>query len=64
MKPEKISLQEAIAIHQLHARKSPQRVTICYAGQWYDIRGMSTQEVELFIQSIINPDTKIIETNI
>jgi hypothetical protein len=33
-----------------------QKVVICYAGKWYDIRGMKDDELNKFIISLVGQD--------
>lgn len=38
----------------IEASKGPrQQATICYGGKWYDIRGMSPQEIQAFIEKLL-----------
>lgn len=49
----KITREEATQIHKDHMNLPMQQVTICYAGQWYDIRHLTKLELEDFITFLI-----------
>lgn len=59
MKAIKINRDEANQIIAYHQDKPMEQVVICYQAQWYDIRGMTYEERQAFIQTLINKDTKV-----
>lgn len=51
-----ITREEANRIIGEARRGEFQRVVICYAGQWYDIRGMKEDEIQKAIISLIGKE--------
>lgn len=64
MTAKKITREEANEIILSHQDKPIEQVVICYAGQWYDIRGMDNIQRWNFIHSLINKDTKVVNIKI
>lgn len=48
-----ITREQANDIIKEHWNKPVQKVVICYAGKWYDIRNSTEAEIQKFITKLI-----------
>ena len=51
--PKQITREQANEIIKDQAHKPSAKVTIAYRGKWYDIRGVSEDELETFITGLM-----------
>lgn len=60
MLPPKISREEAVRILEAQQNKPHAVVTACYKGDWYDLRGMTEQQRQIFLIEMLADKPRII----
>lgn len=68
IEPKKITKEEAVAIviewHKKHKLYELAPATVCCKGQWYDVRGMTNEEVGAFGEKLLGRKLKTVGVNI
>jgi len=59
-----ISREMADDIIRAQLSQPKAKCVICYAGQWYDIRGMTDIEIDWFVRSLVGDNARSVDINI